>query len=275
MHCVPHIMTAHDVFQDVQFVGWKGRFKRFALTALMNRISFLHTVSEDGAKNLRQYLPGVAATKLRPILNGIDCESFFNAQARNIRAELGLGDHQVVIGFFGRFMGQKGFRYLVEAISLLINDPSVSRKPVVVAFGWGGYVREDWSSLERRGLAEHFFNMPHTDDMPAAIKGVDIVAMPSLWEAGPLLAMEALAAGVPITGTNCIGLREVLEGSPADQVPLRDAKALAASLKNYINEPRNKSFEAYIPEAHRRFAIERSVDALRLLYDECLGAHPK
>lgn len=43
--------------------------------------------------------------------------------------------------------------------------------------------------------------------------------MPSRWVAFGLLAVEALCAGTPLIASDCIGLREVVEDTPAVVVP--------------------------------------------------------
>ena len=106
--------------------------------------------------------------------------------------------------------------------------------------------------------------------MASALKGVDLVAMPSRWEACGLLAMESLSAGVPIVGSNCEGLGEVLEGSPAKRVPVGDVRALVDALVEEIThlDRRTEAFRGYQPEAVERFAIERPARALADLYTQ-------
>ena len=100
------------------------------------------------------------------------------------------------------------------------------------------------------------------------MKGMDVVAMPSRWEACGLLAMEALTAGVPIVGTNCIGLREVLSGSPARMVSPGDNEALAALLHEELEQPRHEEFRAYANIAARRFSAAGSAQTVRSLYED-------
>lgn len=264
---VPHLMTAHDVFLWSQFQGWKGTVKRRLLNRLFNLIDCIHAVSEDGAKNLFEFMPLLRHERVAAILNGIDCELFAHAAPRDFRSALGLGDDRVLIGFFGRFMSQKGFRYLVGAIALLERDAEVSRKPLVLTFGQGGFAKEEQIEIDRSGLSQYFLNLPHTDEVAEAMRGVDIVAMPSLWEACGLVAMEALVAAAPIIGTNCLGLREVLKDSPADLVAPRDAYALKESLKSYINQPRNSEFSEFAPRALERFDRRLAASKLRDLYE--------
>ena len=55
---------------------------------------------------------------------------------------------------------------------------------------------------------------------------LDLLVVPSLWEASSVVSMEAMAAGVPVLGTDCIGLREVLRGTPSRVVRAGDPAAL-------------------------------------------------
>jgi glycosyltransferase involved in cell wall biosynthesis len=84
--------------------------------------------------------------------------------------------------------------------------------------------------------------------------------------------MEALAAGVPIVGSNCIGLREVLDGTPARQVPVGDSEALAYALVAELGEIENrkKAFLTYQADAVARFGIERPATELAALYQKLL-----
>ena len=192
------------------------------------------------------------------------------------KTELGAKFDQIdscFIGFFGRFMAQKGFRYLVDAIQLIVENKMTERPPLVLTFDWGGYVREEYERIERMGLGDYFCMQQYTKDMPGMIKAMDIVAMPSLWESSGLLGMEALVSGVPIIGASCIGLREVLSDSPAVLVPPRDAEALAIAIADEINKPRKEEFEKFSSIAKERFSLNRPSSELKKLYDGLLSDH--
>jgi glycosyltransferase involved in cell wall biosynthesis len=179
-----------------------------------------------------------------------------------------LPSDKPLIGFFGRFMAQKGFRDVVDAMRLVVERVGEAATPLVVTFGWGAFIREDYQYIEQQGLSSHFKQLPGTDDMPGSLKGVDLVVMPSRWEACGLLAMEALAAGVPIIGTGCVGLDEVLSGTPADKIAPYSPEQLAEAIVKNRETPRKDAFRAYQATACERFAIERPAQALRALYDQ-------
>ncbi len=266
---VPHLMTAHDVFQKKQFVGYKGMLKKRILSVLFKRIDFIHTVSVDATNDLQVYFPAIKKNNIRCIPHGIDTDRFFFAERSNLDLDYAAND-TCFIGFFGRFMAQKGFRYLVDAIEIIIHEKLTDKMPLVLTFDWGGFVREEYQDIESRGLGDYFHMMQFTDDMPGVIKAMDIVVMPSLWESSGLLGMEALVAGVPIIGTSCIGLREVLSNSPAIMVSAKDSKALAKAIAKEINSPSKKEFKIFSDVARGRFSIQRPALELKKIYDEML-----
>ncbi len=267
-----HLMTAHDVFLPSQFLGVKSKIKKVIMALVFDRIDAIHTVTEDATRNFQEFFPSVSQSAFYPILHGIDTHYFECGVPWNIREELSISAHVPIIGFFGRFMGQKGFRTLVEAIALIKERNEGNRPlPVVVTFGWGGFIREDYSYLESLGLGDSFIQMDGTDDMPAMLKAMDMVVMPSRWEACGLLGMEVLAAGVPLISTDCIGLREVVAGSPARIFSPGDVGGLAELITKEIENPTKDVFRKYQPEAVQRFAIERPAGTLRGLYHNLSG----
>lgn len=266
-----HLMTAHDVFLDSQFDGGVGLAKKFVMARLFQRIDAIHTVTEDATENFRTFFPNVPVKRLYPILHGVDTEYFAKEPSSDLRVQLGEGEDTCLIGFFGRFMGQKGFRTLVDAMAQL-KSSELMPLPKVVTFGWGGYIREDYQYIKEKGLSEQFIQMPGTDNMPSMIKSVDMVVMPSRWEACGLLAMEVLSAGIPLLSSDCIGLREVVAGSPARTFRPGDHARLADLINKEAEKSSKQEFADYQPIAVTRFGIARPAHELRALYDQLVGS---
>ena len=266
----PHLMTAHDVFLPNTFIGFAGFFKKIGMYWLLSTVTKVLSVSEDARNNIYEYFPSLSTAQVKNITNGIDTSFFSKGVARDFRGELNLAGRPI-IGFFGRFMAQKGFRQIIQAIEILEKEKFIDVMPVVLTFGWGGFIREDYALIETMGLSTHFRQMPFTDDVAAAIKGGDMVVMPSRWEACGLLAMEVLSAGTPLISSNCIGLRCVVENTPAKTIqpysPEQLADAIAAELKNSSAA----EFAAFQPEAVERFNLTRPAVELHNYYKKIQG----
>ena len=265
---IPHMLTCHDVFTSGQFNGLKGFVQKSTLGGMLSMIDCIHCVSNDARDNLLAYLPiiNLFKRKVVTILHGIEVEPFVNAEKRDLRRELGLAPDTFLIGFMGRFMAQKGFRYLVDALEQLKRMDNLPRKPLLLAFSQpDGFIREEQEQVKKRGLSDSFLFLPFVPNVASTLKGLDIVAMPSLWEACGLLAMETMVAGTPIVGTNCIGLREVLRNTPAYVVPARHGMALAEALLMEMKNPTTLKTQEFTIEASARFDVKNSATEIEKL----------
>jgi len=261
----PTLLTVHDVFTAAQFNIKHVELKRWLLTRVFSSASEIMTVSEDCRENLIEYLPKVDQKGLFANLNGINSDYFFNANTANFDELYPETIGKYRIGFLGRFMSQKGFYYIIEAIEYIKqNHPELS--PQVICFGDGGFIREDSALIEKKGLTSYFHFLPYTDDVAAAIKGLDLVLMPSLWEACGLLAMEVLCAGTPLIATNCVGLREVLKETPAKLVEPKNSRAIADAIIEKAQVDSKQSFQEYAPTAKERYDVSKHVEKLLASY---------
>jgi glycosyltransferase involved in cell wall biosynthesis len=270
---VPHILTSHDVLSEKQFRGIVGQSKKIGMAIAFSMIQTIHSVSHDAQKNLLEFFPflGKITGKCVVIRNGIEVERFVNAAPRELRNELGVGKDTFLIGFLGRFMSQKGFIYLVDAVEVLSKCEHLSKKPLVVTFGEGEFIREEKAKISERGLGQYFRFLPFTPNVAGVIKALDVVVMPSLWEACPLLAMEVLVAGTPLIATSCIGLREVVRNTPTLVTPSRNGKALADGIEFFMMDDHKEIFRMFSTEATNLFNVKEQADKIRQLVCERLS----
>lgn len=146
------------------------------------------------------------------------------------RKELGLPDGKLVIGTVGRIsVKQKGQDTFVSAARRLaaIRDD--------LAFAVVGEGRD--KDLVRKlvaeaGLQESFFLTGQVSDVGIALSAIDLIAIPSRFEGLPLIALEALAAGVPGVASSVDGLCDIW---PVEwRVDPDDPEGLAFSLARLL-----------------------------------------
>ncbi len=273
---VPHVITSHDVIRPSEFAGAAGRIRLKALGWLLSRADRLVAVSNDARENHLRWLPSLRSRSdtVVTIPNGIDAGRFRTIQpsARGtLRHRVGVGADACVMGFLGRFMEQKGFLVLARAMAKVLGE-GTARPIHLVALGSGDYVREYRAEVARRPeLAARITFLEHTSDTPAVLHGLDLLVMPSLWEACPLLPMEAMCAGIPVLGSDCIGLREVLAGSPSMVVPAGDDHALADAIRKAVASPWKDRAVGYAPAACRRFDVRGSARSLAELFGQFMS----
>jgi glycosyltransferase involved in cell wall biosynthesis len=267
----PHLATAHDVFRPAQVRGVRGWTKLWLLGRLLRRLNKIIACGEDVRINLLEYLPGIERDNCRllTIRNGIDTNRFAKVSepADDLRRRLGLGNHVRLFGFLGRFMEQKGFLPLLDALDRL-RSRETARPFHLVAVGSGDYEREYRAEVQRRGLGKAVSFLGFIAEIGPILRQLDVLVMPSLWEACPLLPMEAMVAGVPVLGSDCIGLREVLQDTPSRTARAGDPAAWCDALHQAMDQPWAAAAQAFAGEARRRFDVAAPAQKLLEVFEE-------
>lgn len=262
----PVMVTSHDVIEAHPLQERFTIARRVALRWALSRAAIVQSVSHDAQENLVDALPSLRSHPgLRVIMNGVQAAAF--SPARGDGATSRAGPARFV--FVGRPMPQKGFVDIIEACGSLVGRHDFA----VTVCSDGGFIREYRAEIRRRGLDHLFRFRGFLPVVAEELHAADAQLMPSLWEACPLAPMEALIAGCPLIATSCIGLREVVAGSPALVVPPGAPAALASAMERVILEREALKAAAleYAPIASERFDVRHTSAALGRLLAEVAG----
>lgn len=142
------------------------------------------------------------------------------------------------IGFVGRYDPVKGLHVLIDAVRRM--PPEINLEVHV----WG-VARSNADQSYRQAMVERAGGDPriifHDEAANAAgiYRQIDVLAVPSEWlETGPLVVLEAQAAGLPIVGSNVGGIAErVVDGEDGILVPVGDPGSLARALMSLAANP--------------------------------------
>jgi glycosyltransferase involved in cell wall biosynthesis len=265
---VPLVVTLHEPLRDSQFTGIVGRLKRWALGRALARAAAIVSVSDDSRENLLRHFPILrrSQARLHTIPNGIDTTGY-DEESRDdkLRQDLGLDDGTTLVGFLGRLMPEKGFPLLLDAIERLAATGG-TRPFHVVAFGTSDFGREYQKRIDQHGLSRRVTLRGFVPDVRPVLRQLDLVLVPSLWEASSLVSMEAMSAGVPVLGSDCPGLREVLRGTPSRSFAAGDAASLETAFRAALADPWTGQARRFAPEARERFDNRRSAERLLGIY---------
>ncbi len=216
-------------------------------------------VTEEARASLR----GSAAKRAEVLVHGLDVEGIRHGNGRSrqqIRDELGLGDHDVVIATVANFRAQKDYPNLLAAARELVDRDVAFR---VVAVGQGPLEREITGQRDALGLTDHVVLAGFRPDAVDVLRACDGFVLASAWEGLPVAVMEATALGLPIVATRVGGVAEHLRDGEAILVPPGDPGALASGLATIVGDAgRRAELAAASRAAAERFDIRRAAAVL-------------
>ena len=274
----PHLITLHDVIVPQNDVPGKFKWLKKKISGFFTRrATCIIPVSRDCAENHLGHFPcwKNGPCKIEAISNGINVkgllesrDAFCHSGYPSLRQEHNVADNVVLGGFFGRFMPQKGFKYLLEALSELARRGYQDRFRLFATKDNHGYRNETIRSVaERPEVAPMVHFIEPVADIAPILSQMDVLVMPSLWEACPILPMEAMVLGIPVIGSDAIGLREVLRETPSITPPKENAIALANAIEQFINNPFTEKAKSFEVEAQKRFDVKTAAEKLVSLYE--------
>jgi glycosyltransferase involved in cell wall biosynthesis len=210
----PMLSYAHgsDVSPDVR----RGRMARFLTRRVLRGSAVVVANSAYTAAGVA-LLGGTA----RVVSPGVDMSIFGPGRVprRELRARLGIADAPTAL-FVGHLSDYKGADVFADGLALATSWQGV-------AVGSGPLAAE----IQTRNPAIRLPGAVPPEEVPDWLRAADVVVVPSRREGLGLVAIEALACGVPVVAANVGGLPEVVrDGENGLLIPPGDAVALAAAL---------------------------------------------
>jgi len=179
--------------------------------------------------------------------------------------------------YLGRLAREKGVDVLLRAFAALVAHVPDARLRIVGAGPLDAVLRAE---AERLGLGSvvEFVGQASREQVDAELESAWALVAPSLWaEPFGIIALEALARGVPVIATKGGGFEETVnEPSTGILVPPGEERALADALREVAT---GAAFPEQMPDARaagavlRRHDLDVHVEALRTLLGSTIEAH--
>ncbi len=220
-------------------------------------------VSEGVAAEVRANYPAIAE-RVTAIHNGVDTRAFAPglrvAEARALRAELGIAQERRVAVFVGGDWEHKGLRHAIEALA-----QAPGWDLVVAGRGRAEPYRRLAGTLGVAGSV-HWLGVVR-DDIERVYELADAFVMPSSYETFSLVTFEAAASAVPIVATDVNGVRELIDDGQNGFLVAADAAAIAERLRSIEADPAlARRLGEAAREAALRFGWEEMVSSHRRLF---------
>lgn len=171
-----------------------------------------------------------------------------------------------LIGIIGIIRRAKGHAVLFDAMRLL-NESGLATRCVVVGDGPSRPPAEQ--RARELGLTSRVQFLGQRDDVPAILRALDVLAIPSLHEAIPQVGLQALATKTPVVASNVGGIPSIIRpGETGRLCAPGDATSLASALRETLTDlaPTRAMCERGRALVEREHTVEVMLDRLEKIY---------
>jgi len=244
---------------------------------LFTHVDYVITISEVIHRNVLQTHP-VSPDRVGLVYHGVDLARFNPRQADReaVRAELGIGAAELIVGIVGRIQRSKGYPEFLAAARRLSHDFNALRFLLV-----GGPTRgeeaeaaEILSAIDAYGLRDRVIVAGYRDDVPRMLAAMDVFVFPSHAEAFGLVLIEAMAMELPVVSSDCDGVLDiVVDAETGFRVPPGDVTTLTHAISRLLRDPslRRRFGKAGRVRVEAKFDLERSVGQVEAIYHRVWG----
>lgn len=181
---------------------------------------------------------GLPYEKIDIIPNGIKRDKFLFdfPDAWDFRRRL-AGDHEPLIVSVGRMVPEKGFQVMVQAAAEVLQEFPHAR---FVIAGKGPMLEELRYRTQALGIADRF-HLPgyvSDDDLLKLLRVADVGVYPSIYEPFGIVALEGMAARIPVVVSDTGGLGGIVEhGVTGIKTHAGSPDSLAWGIKQVLYHP--------------------------------------
>ncbi|MEE8347692.1 MAG: glycosyltransferase [Dehalococcoidia bacterium] len=230
--------------------------------------------SEGERRDLIEHY-GVPAARAVQVPCGVDTDHFRPLPRVSARKELGLPQDEPLVLYVGRIEPLKGIDILLRAAAEM-----EGRFCLLVV---GGDSRESSRKAELRqlaadlGITERVFfqDAVSHERLPLFYSAADVCVVPSYYESFGLVALEAMACGIPVVASRVGGLLEtVRDGQTGYLVPWRCPEPFAERLELLLdNESLRRSLGHMARSAVERYRWAEVAARVEDVYHELVSQY--
>ncbi|WP_374945011.1 glycosyltransferase [Sphingomonas sp.] len=244
---LPHLLT--DERQRAEHFG------------MAHDVARLICVSDAVAESHRA--AGIDPALIATVHNGVAAHAPSRSRA-DLRRESGFGDSPVLL-MVARFAEQKGHQLLLDALPAVI---AAHPDTVVLLAGEGPLLISTARAIAARGLGATVRMLGPRGDVPDLMALADLLVLPSAFEGLPLVALEAMAACLPVVATDAPGNAEAVEDGVTGRLCGTDPASFAAAVVDLLGDRDRLGAmgQAACERQRKLFTVDRMIAETRAVY---------
>lgn len=233
------IVTAHG--GDIDQMAMKSARLNRMTKSILTEADHVIAVGQELFATLETEF-GVPQDKLSLINMGVNLDIFEPADKAEARSRCGIPGGKTPLLFVGNIIEQKGLNELVEAFSLLRKNHPDFELYIIGSDKNQGYVQKLKALISEKGLTGsiHFLGTKNQSQVALWMAAAEVFILPSHIEGFGLVALEAMACGTPVVGTDTGGLKYLLKDGNGILVEVNNPLSLKNGIETVITSPEMK-----------------------------------
>jgi glycosyltransferase involved in cell wall biosynthesis len=268
----PFILTQHNTFIEYNNIFDQVELFNDLSVGKQNLATADKIVAISGATRDYVLRLGAKPRKITVIYNGVDLTRFriIPGKREQMRRKLGIPQDAKVVLTVRRLVYKNGIDTLLECAKAAVKK---NPKIIFLAVGKGPDLESVHLQVAQLGISANFRLAGFVSDaeLPFYYDLADLFVLPSKSGEGlPLVAMEAMACGLPVVATNVGGIKEILPQKYGKLVPPNQPELLAEAVLEFaaLDFSSRKSELRAIVE--KQFSWDVNVERLAELYEELI-----
>ena len=268
----PLVLTQHNTFIEYNNI--------FDTVEKLNDLAVGKQVLKEADKIIvvsnatRNYVLSLGAdpAKIEVLHNGVDLERFkpLPDVKGEMRKKLGIPEEMCVVLTVRRLVYKNGIDTLLDSAEIIVKK---NPKLVFVVVGRGPDFEEVKEKIAQLGMQRNFrlTGFVSDEDLPFYYNVADLFALPSKSGEGlPLVALEAMACGLPVIATDVGGTSEILSGEYGKLVPPNSPNSLAEAILEFSCKDLAALKKELRTMTEQKYSWDRNVEKLGKIYEELI-----
>lgn len=221
-------------------------------------------ISKPAEENLKKWLNDEEINKkIVTINNGVDIQKFATAE-NHLQEVIPFDQSKKYVVMVARMDYPKDPLTLVKSLSLCSDNIEL------ILIGAGSLTKSIKEEAAKLNLKNRIHLLGTRDDVPQLLKGCAIGVISTKWEGFGLVAVEYMAAGLPVLATDVEGLKDIV-GDKESLFPYKDWKILGEKIEKLINDPKLWKQKKFLFEKRcNLFSVNEMISKYAQVYSEVL-----
>jgi glycosyltransferase involved in cell wall biosynthesis len=268
----PFVLTQHNTF--IEYDSIFDNIERLNDLAVgketLKEADKIITVS-NATKNYVLSL-GAKPEKIKVLHNGVDLVRFrpLTGKREEMRRKLGISQNSIVVLTVRRLVYKNGIDTLIESANIAVKK---NPKIIFLVVGKGPDLNKVQMKINQLGIENNFrfTGFVKDEDLPFYYNAADFFVLPSKSGEGlPLVALEAMACGLPVIATDVGGISEILMEDYGKLVLPNQPELLAKAILEFCSvdlSSRKLELRAVMEE---KYSWDKNVETLIGIYEELI-----